>query len=261
MAGERFTGRVALVTGAGAGIGAAVARGFAAEGAVVALADRDGDAAEAVAAELRSGGARTTALAVDVRRADETRRAVEDCVAELGGLDVLVNAAGVVRYAELPDLDEADWDLQLDTNLKGVFLLSRAAIPVMRERGGGAIVNFSSVQAVASQPLVAAYAASKAGVVALTKTMAIDHGRDGIRVNCVLPGSVRTPMLRQGGELFAPDDPEGELERWGAQHPIGRLIEPEEVARVVLFLASDDASAVTGAPVLTDGGLAAKIGI
>jgi NAD(P)-dependent dehydrogenase (short-subunit alcohol dehydrogenase family) len=252
----RFAGKIALVTGAGAGIGAATAKALAAEDAAVAVVDRDPAAAEAVAGEI--GG---LPLRADVRSSPDARGAIGECAARLGGLDLLVNNAGVVRYGELPDLSEEDWDVQLDTNLKGPYLMARFAIPIMRERGGGAIVNLSSGQAVASQPLVAAYSASKAGVVAMTKTMAIDHGKDNIRVNCVLPGSVRTPMLRQGAELFGPDDPEAAMQAWGREHPIGRVIEPEEVASVILFLASDDAAAVTGAAYLADGGLTARLAI
>jgi NAD(P)-dependent dehydrogenase (short-subunit alcohol dehydrogenase family) len=255
---ERFGGKVALVTGAGAGIGAATARAFAAEGAAVAVVDLALDAAQAVAGEIEATGGRAIAAAADVGRAADAERAVGECVDAFDGVDVLVNNAGVVRYGELPDLSEADWDLMLDTNLKGPFLMSKHAIPAIRRRGGGAIVNLASVQAVVSQPLVAAYAASKGGVVALTRTMAIDHAKDGIRVNCVLPGSVRTPMLRYGADLFAPEDPDGAIEAWGHSHPIDRVIEPAEVARVILFLASDDAAAVTGAPHFVDGGLAGR---
>jgi NAD(P)-dependent dehydrogenase (short-subunit alcohol dehydrogenase family) len=258
---RRFADRVALVTGAGAGIGAATARMLAAEGAAVGVADLRLDAARATAHAIAAAGGRAHPVALDVRRQDEARTAVDSVVAELGGLDVLVNNAGIVIYGELPDLSEDDWDAQLETNLKGPYNLSKFAVPVMRGRGGGAIVNLSSAQALASQPLVAAYSASKAGVVALTKTMAIDHGKDGIRVNCVLPGSVRTPMLRQGADLFEPDDPEAAMEAWGRVHPLGRVIEPEEVAAVILFLASDDAAAVTGGAYLADGGLAAKLAI
>jgi NAD(P)-dependent dehydrogenase (short-subunit alcohol dehydrogenase family) len=254
----RFSGKVALVTGAAVGIGAATARAFAAEGAAVAAADLSPDGAQAIAGAIEGAGGRAIGVTADVGRGADAARAVAACVEAFGGLDVLVNNAGVVRYGELPDLSEEDWDLMLGTNLKGPFLMAKHAIPAMRERGGGAIVNLASIQAVVSQPLVAAYAASKGGVVSLTRTMAIDHAKDGIRVNCVLPGSVRTPMLRYGAGLFAPGDPEGAIEAWGHSHPIERVIEPEEVARVILFLASDDAAVVTGAPHFVDGGLAGR---
>jgi NAD(P)-dependent dehydrogenase (short-subunit alcohol dehydrogenase family) len=254
-----LAGKIALVTGAGAGIGAATARRLAAEGATVAVADRDADAAKANARALEADGATALALSGDVGRIDDARALVEACVERFGGIDVLVNNAGVVRYGEVPDLSEEEWDLQLDTNLKGPFLMAKFAVPVMRKRGGGAIVNLSSVQAVASQPLVAAYSASKAGVMALTMTMAIDHGKDGIRVNCVLPGSVNTPMLRQGADLFSPDDPDGAMAEWGRAHQIGRVIEPEEIAAVIVFLAGPEASAVTGAAYRVDGGLSTRL--
>jgi NAD(P)-dependent dehydrogenase (short-subunit alcohol dehydrogenase family) len=257
----RFSDKVALVTGAAAGIGAATARAFAAEGAAVAAVDLSPDGAQTIAGAIESAGGRAIGINADVGRGADAARAVAECVETLGGLDVLVNNAGVVRYGELPDLSEQDWDLMLDTNLKGPFLMAKHAIPAMRERGGGAIVNLASVQAVVSQPLVAAYAASKGGVVSLTRTMAIDHAKDGIRVNSVLPGSVRTPMLRYGAGLFEPGDPEGAIEAWGHTHPIDRVIEPEEVARVILFLASDDAAVITGAPHFVDGGLAVRAAV
>jgi NAD(P)-dependent dehydrogenase (short-subunit alcohol dehydrogenase family) len=258
---RRFGGRVALVTGAGNGIGAAVATALAREGAAVVAADVDGAAAGEVAGSITAGSGTATAVTVDIRRAASVEAAVATTLDRYGGLDVLVNVAGVVRYGTAPELTEDDWDVVVDTNLKGAFLTTKYAVPAMRARGGGAIVHFSSVQAVASQELVSAYAASKGGVLAVTRTLALDHARDGIRVNCVLPGSVRTPMLAAAADLFAPDDPAAALREWAAAHPIGRLIEPDEVARVVLFLCSDDASAVTGAPHLVDGGLLCKLGV
>jgi NAD(P)-dependent dehydrogenase (short-subunit alcohol dehydrogenase family) len=254
----RFTGKVAVVTGAGAGIGAAVARRLAAEGARVAVFDRDPGAARATA-DAAGGGAE--AFEVDVSAPGSVRAGMAAVVERLGGIDVLVNVAGVVRYGEVPDFSEEDWELVVGTNLTGTFLTAKYAIPAMRARGGGAIVNFASAQAFASQPLVAAYSASKGAVVAMTRTLALDHAKDGIRVNCVCPGSVETPMLRYGAELLDERDPAETMREWGGKHPIGRLIQPEDVATVVAFLASDDAAVITGAPHLVDGGLLARLGV
>jgi len=253
----RFTGKAGIVTGAGMGIGAAVARALAGEGAAVAVVDRDAAAAERVSAEISAAGGRTIAVTGSVADAADAERAVQAATRSFGGLDVLVNNAGVVIYGEVPDYREQDWDTVVDTILKGQFLMSKYAIPRLRERGGGAIVNLASVQALASQRGVASYAASKGGVVSLTKSLALDHAKDRIRVNCVLPGSVRTPMLRHAAEL-APGDPEQTIEAWGRIHPRGTVIEPEEIAAVVLFLLSADASAMTGAAVVADAGLTAQ---
>jgi meso-butanediol dehydrogenase/(S,S)-butanediol dehydrogenase/diacetyl reductase len=253
----RFGGKVAIVTGAGMGIGAAVASALAAEGAAVAVVDRNAAAAEQVSAKIAAAGGRAIAVTGSVSDAADAERAVQAAAEAFGGVDLLVNNAGVVIYGEVPQYREQDWDTVLDTNLKGQFLMSKYAIPRMRERGGGAIVNMASVQAVASQREVASYAASKGGVVSLTKSLALDHARDKIRVNCVLPGSVRTPMLRHAAEL-APGDPEQTIETWGRIHPRGTVIEPEEIAAVVLFLLSTDASAMTGSAVVADAGLTAQ---
>jgi NAD(P)-dependent dehydrogenase (short-subunit alcohol dehydrogenase family) len=254
---QRFVGKVGIVTGAGMGIGAAIARALAAEGAAVAAFDRDKDAVEGVAAEIEAAGGRAIAIGGSVTDAADAQRAVAQAVAAFGGLDVLVNNAGVVIYGEVPDYAERDWDTVVDTNLKGQFLMAKYAVPQLRARGGGAIVNMASVQALASQREVASYAASKGGVVSLTKSLALDHAQDRIRVNCVLPGSVRTPMLRRAAAL-APGDPEETIETWGRIHPRGTVIEPEEIAAVVLFLLSSDASAMTGAAVVADAGLTAQ---
>ena len=255
---NRFSGKVAVVTGAGQGIGAAIVRALAGEGAAVAVLDIDIGHATARAEEITAAGGRALAIATDVARAAEVERAVSLTVEEFGGLDLVVNNAGVVVYGEVPDFREEDWDKVLNVNLKSQFLTAKFAIPHMRARGGGAIVNFASVQAIVSQRTVAAYAASKGGVVALTKTLALDHAKDKIRVNCVLPGSVRTPMLKYAAGL-APGDPEETIAQWGRIHPRGSVIEPEEVASVVLFLLSDDASAVTGAGYVVDGGLSVQV--
>lgn len=255
---ERFDGKVALVTGAGVGIGHAVAVRLAAEGASVAVLDRDQAAAEQTVAAI---GDRALALTADITSPEQVAAAFASVAERYGGLDVLVNNAGVVRYGTVPEFSVEDWDLVMDTNVKGTFLTVKHAVPMMRERGGGAIVNTASAQAFASQPTVAAYSASKGAIVAMTRTLALDHASDGIRVNCICPGSVQTPMLRYGAEYFEDGDPAETMAGWGRLHPIGRLIQPEEVAGLIAFLASDDASAITGAPYLVDGGLLAKLGV
>lgn len=254
---HRFHGKVAIVTGAGMGIGEAVARRLADEGASVVIVDFDEVAAQNVAAEINALGQKAVAVIGSVSVADDARQATKVAEDEFGGVDYLVNNAGVVIYGEVPEFNEKDWDMVVDTNLKGQYLMSKYAIPSMRSRGGGAIVNLASVQAIISQREVAAYAASKGGIVSLTKTLALDHAKDRIRVNSVLPGSVRTPMLRHAAEL-APGDPEATVAQWGRLHPRGTVIEPEEIANVVVFLLSDEASAVTGAPYIVDAGLSAQ---
>lgn len=256
---QEFEGRVALVTGAGAGIGAAVARAFADAGARVGVLDRDPAAAAATVTAIASTGGAALALPADVRVESEVAAAVTALADAYGGIDVLANVAGVVRYGEAPDFTEDDWDFVIDVNLKGPFLTARHVIPHLRARGGGAIVNTASVQAFASQRTVAAYSASKGGVVSMTRTLALDHAHEGIRVNAIAPGSVRTPMLQDAAELFGPDDPAATLEGWGRLHPIGRVIEPAEVAEAVLFLAGPRSAAITGTTLLIDGGLSAGL--
>jgi meso-butanediol dehydrogenase/(S,S)-butanediol dehydrogenase/diacetyl reductase len=255
---ERFVGKIALVTGAAKGIGRAVAEAFVSEGGSVAGFDFDGDGVRETASLI---GVRSVAIEGDVRREADAERAVRETVDSFGGLDVLVSNAGVVRYATTHELTEEDWDFQVDTNMKGPWLMAKHAVPAMRDRGGGSIVQTSSVQAYASQKYVVAYTASKGGVLAMTRTMALDLAEFGITVNCVIPGSVRTPMLRNAAQYWEPDDPEGALEKWGKQHAIGRLIEPEDVAKLILFLASEDARAMTGAAYFVEGGLLTKLGV
>jgi NAD(P)-dependent dehydrogenase (short-subunit alcohol dehydrogenase family) len=251
-----LNGKVALVTGAGSGIGAATVRELVAQGARVGALDLDVEAAAAVAQEA---GGEAAAFGCDVREDAAVRAAVTGVAERFGGLDVAVSSAGVIRYGRVDELSLADWNFQIDTNLRGVFLVARHAIPLLRERGGGAIVNVASTQAFASQELVAAYTASKGAVVAMTRTMALDHAGDGIRVNAVGPGSVDTAMLHWAAGVFSPDDPDAAIDEWGASHPIGRVITPDEVAKVIAFLASDAASAVTGTTYMVDGGATAKL--
>jgi NAD(P)-dependent dehydrogenase (short-subunit alcohol dehydrogenase family) len=252
---RRFANKVIVITGAGSGIGRTAALAFAQEGGSVVIGDiNETDGAETARQILDSRGY-ATAVRCDVREPQDVEALIARAVADFGGVDVLYNNAGVVRYGTVEELSVEDWDFQLDINLKGTFLTCKYAIPQMRQRGGGAIVNTASVQAFASQKTVPAYAASKGGVVSLTTTIALDHADDNIRCNCIAPGTIRTPMVDQAADTFGPDDPEAAIAEWGRLHPLGRVGKPEEVANLVLFLASDEAAFCTGGCYRVDGGL------
>jgi NAD(P)-dependent dehydrogenase (short-subunit alcohol dehydrogenase family) len=248
----RFEGKVALVTGGTSGIGRAAAVAFAREGARVALTGRDAERGDEVAAEIAGAGGDAMFVQADVRLAENCLRTVERTVGAFGAVDVLFNNTGVFYPATVVECSEEEWDEQIDSSLKGTFLMSKFAIPHLISRGGGAIVNMSSGWGLVGGDHAAAYCAAKGGVIVMTKSMAIDHGPQGIRVNAVCPGDTMTPMER------------GEAERrgwsweryveWASDRPLGRMGEPEEVVNVVLFLASEDASFVTGAVVAVDGG-------
>ncbi len=251
----RFEGRVAVVTGGSTGIGQACVEEFAAEGAAVVIADVNAEAGRACQAAIEAAGGQALFHHTDVAREDSARAMVEAAAARFGGIDCLVNCAAIQSYGSVVTTDAATWDSTIDVNLKGIYLASKYVIPVMARRGGGVVTSIASVQGLASQPGVAAYAATKGAVIAMTRTMALDHAADGVRVNAVSPGSIDTPMLRASAQLFNPDAVEATVASWGALHPLGRVGQPREVARVVLFLSSDDASFMTGANVIVDGGL------
>ncbi len=244
----RFAGKSVIVTGGAAGIGAASARLFAAEGARVVIADLD-PAGEALAAELCGQGREAAFIRADVADARDAESLVALAVRRYGRLDVLHNNAGVLVIGDVTSLSEADWDRCMDTNLKSIFLVSRHAVPALRQSGGGAIVNTASVAGKAGGRGYSVYCASKAGILLLTQCMALDFGADQIRVNAVCPGPTSTAMV-----LARTNAPDRERARWAKELPAGRIGEPEDTARVVAYLASDEASFVTGAAWVVDGG-------
>ena len=250
----RFAGKTAIVTGAGSGIGLATTRRLATEGATVIMADvRDAD--DEAAGIIESGNTVRFVLA-DVSRESQVRALVDEVVSSHGGVDILVNNAGIAFARTVPDTTLEEWDRLVNVNLKGVFLCSRAVIPIMRQQGGGVIVNVSSEQGLVGASENAAYTATKGGVIQLAKSMAIDHGQDGIRVNCVCPGPVKTPLF--DGFVESVEDPEAEFRSSVEATILKRLGRPEEIASVIAFLASEESSYMTGSVVVADGGLTAR---
>ena len=203
----RFENKTVVVTGGAQGIGRACVLAFAREGGVVMVADRDAEAAAATAQEVVAGGGIASAITCDVGRSTQVEALFFDVARAFGGVDILVNNAGVIRNGTVVEMNEADWDLMFDVNIKGMFLTCKNAIPQMRERGGGAIVNVASVSSFASTPASVAYSASKGAVVSFTRALAVDHAAENIRCNCVAPGSIQTPLLESSADYFAPDDP------------------------------------------------------
>jgi NAD(P)-dependent dehydrogenase (short-subunit alcohol dehydrogenase family) len=246
----RLERKVALVTGAGNGIGEATARRLAREGAIVVANDVDVEQARAVVAALRKEGARAVAVAADVTRHADVEAMMRQVVSELGRIDVLINNAGINRDAMSHKMTEEQWDQVLSVNLKGTFLCAQAALTRMRERGWGRVVNTSSVGSLGNIGQ-ANYAASKAGVIGLTRTLALEYAKYGITVNCVAPGPVMTRMLA--------GVPEAIREKIVARVPVGRIARPDEIAGVHAFLASDDAAYITGQVLFVDGGISVGI--
>src|SRR5271165_1900117 len=245
-------GKVAMVTGAASGIGRGISIRLAEMGAFVALLDIDDLKGRATAAELEASGGAGVFLNCDVRSAAECRRAVEGVIAQRGKIDILCNCAGVAIRKDIVELTEDEWDFALDVTLKGIYLLSREVVPHMVRNGGGSIVNIGSGWSLKAGPRAASYCAAKAGALNLTRAMAIDHGTHNIRVNCVCPGDVDTPMLRSECAQLGEDSQKFMQE--AANRPLGRVGSPDDIANAVLFLAGPMASWITGAALVVDGG-------
>lgn len=248
----RLKDKVALITGGTSGIGEATAVLFASEGAEVAITGRNEQRGAAVVERIEQHGGHAAFFHADVSIASDCRRAVEETVRAFGRLDILFNNAGVFYAQTALECSEREWDEQIDINLKGTFLMSKFALPTMIAQRGGIIINNSSGWGIVGGDHAVAYCASKGGVVLMTKAMAIDHGKQGIRVNCICPGDVETPMLPADAKLRGL--------KWEdyiagcANRPLGRVGTAEEIAKAVLFLASEESSFMTGAALVVDGG-------
>jgi len=253
-----FQGKVVVITGAGSGIGEACVREFANRNAAVAMVDCKAEAGQKTISDLREKGATVEYFQADVSSRAAVERLVPDMVARLGGIDVVVNNAGTQRYGSATTVSEEEWDEVMNINLKSAFLMCKYAIPEMIKRGGGAIVMTGSVQSLTAQRNSLAYVVSKHGMLGLTRSIALDYGKQNIRANCVLPGAIDTPLLRWAASLD--DHPENVLAACDRLHIRGKMGRPEEVARVIVFLASDLASFVTGAAYTVDGGLLVPAG-
>jgi NAD(P)-dependent dehydrogenase (short-subunit alcohol dehydrogenase family) len=248
-----LTGRVAVVTGGASGIGLATATMLAEFGANVMLLDINESQGQAAAASITEGGGKAAFYVCNVTSGEDCKRASEAIMRDHGRIDILFNNAGVIRRKTVVELEEKDWDLVIDVSLKGVYLLSKYMIPFMAQSGGGSIVNTGSGWGLKGGDKAAAYCAAKAGVVNLTKAMAIDHGQDNIRVNCVCPGDTDTPLLRDEAKQLGQE--EGSfLVSSASGRPLERLGTPRDIASAVLFLASDLSTWVTGSVLVVDGG-------
>jgi NAD(P)-dependent dehydrogenase (short-subunit alcohol dehydrogenase family) len=244
--------KVALITGGASGIGRASAVLLAGEGAAVSIVDINEEMGQFVVAEIAAVGRRAIFISCDVTKSEDCRQAVENTVAAFGGLDILFNNAGIIRRADVVTTTEAEWDRVMDVNVKSIFLMSKYSIPHIEKRGGGTIINTSSGWGLKGGENAVSYCASKGAVTNMTRAMAIDHGKQNIRVNAVCPGDTDTPMLHDEARQLG--RPENEFLAEASSRPLGRYARPDEIAQAVLFLASGASSHVTGTALVVDGG-------
>ena len=243
----RLKGKVALITGFGSGLGRAIALLYASEGASVMGTSTTEAKGQGTLEMIRKEGGNALFRAADVSNSRQVKSVVEETVKNFGGLDIVVNSAGVRTTGSVTEISEEDWDRTLNTNLKGIYVVSHFAIPEMVKRGGGVVINISARSGIAGQAGRVAYCASKGGAITLTEAMAMDHAAQKIRVNCICPGPTRTPMV----DTSTPE----RLARYAKRVPMGRIGEPEDIAQAALYLASDEASHITAAILSVDGGM------
>lgn len=254
--------RIAVVTGGGAGIGRAAVERLANDGELVVVLDRDERALADLAEKAADAGWTVRTRQVDIADDEAVERCATELASEFESIDTLVCAAGIQRYGTVEETSMELFDEVIGVNLRGVFAACHFLMPLLRADGGGSVVVVSSNQAYASQTRVAAYAATKGALLALVRSMAVDHAADGVRVNAVCPGSVDTPMLRWAADLFSDGRPADDVvAEWGRTHPLGRVARPAEIADAIAYLASPQASFVTGTDLVVDGGVMAALGV
>jgi len=249
--GSRLHGKTALITGGASGIGQATAYQFAMEGAKVAVVDLDSVGGQKTIENILAKGRSAIFIRSDVSNLKQVRKAIEETVAEFGGFDILVNNAAIEFVGTIERTSEEGWEQVVRNNLKSVFLCSKYAMPHLKTRGGSAIINIGSVNGLLGIPEHAAYNAAKGGVISLTRQLAVDYGRFGVRVNCICPGTTDTPMVRKS---IVGHNPEEYFKKLGKHYPLRRAGKPEDIAKAALFLASDEASWITGVILPVDGG-------
>lgn len=252
----RLKNKVALITGAGSGIGRATALRLSEEGARIVAVDRNAESGQATVARIHAQQGEALFVQADVSQEADAQRMVAAALQRYGRLDILFNNAAIQVFGTIPETATSDWDRVMDVNLKGVYLGCKYAIPPMIEGGGGSIINTASILGLVGDPMLPAYGATKGGIIAMTAAMAQAHGRQQIRVNCICPGDVATPLVLEYFEQQP--DPAAARRQVESAYALGRIAEPEEIANAVLFLASDESSFITGTYLVVDGGVTSR---